>query len=82
LPTLFSEEGNSTWTSGFRWICPLPGCSTLSFSVGKKIWKGSGARLEFENVTNRVYPINPGSEFNGTHFSAPRMLTLRLDYDF
>lgn len=62
--------------------CRLPGHSTLSFSVGKKLWKGFGGRLEFENVSNRVYPINLGSEFNGSHVSAPRTITVRLNYDF
>ena len=40
------------------------------------------AKIEVENITNSVYPINLGSEFNGSHVSQPRLLTLRLAYRY
>jgi hypothetical protein len=40
------------------------------------------ARLEIENLTNNVYLINLGSEFNGSHVSPPRLATVRLAYRF
>lgn len=62
--------------------CRLPSHSTFSFSFGKELSSRLGARLEIENLTNRVYPINLGSEFNGSHVSPPRLLTVRLSYRF
>ena len=62
--------------------CRLPAHSTFSFSAGKKVWRGLATRLEVENALNDVYPINLGSEFNGSHFSAPRLVTLRINYSF
>jgi hypothetical protein len=35
-----------------------------------------------ENLTNNVYPINLGSDFNGSHVSQPRMAVIRLSYRF
>jgi outer membrane receptor protein involved in Fe transport len=62
--------------------CRLPAHSTLSLSLGKNLWKGFSARFELENLTNRVYPINLGSEFNGSHVSPPREVAVRLSYNF
>jgi outer membrane receptor for ferric coprogen and ferric-rhodotorulic acid len=62
----------------------IPGASlTLrNVSAGKTLTRSIDARLEVENLTNRIYPINLGSEFNGSHVSAPRQVTFRLGYRF
>ncbi len=62
--------------------CRLPPHHTLSFSLGKSLGDWLTLRLEVENVTNAVYPINLGSEFNGSHFSTPRQAAIRLTYRF
>jgi outer membrane receptor protein involved in Fe transport len=62
--------------------CRLPSHSTVNLTVGKKLNQTTDARLEIENLTNKVYPINLGSEFNGSHVSMPRVMTLRLAYHF
>jgi outer membrane receptor protein involved in Fe transport len=62
--------------------CRLPKHSVLNVAFGKVFAKRIDARLEVENVTNAVYPINLGSEFNGSHVSLPRQITLRLGYRF
>lgn len=67
--------------------CVTPNCrlrkhSTLILSAGKWLNHAVDLRFEVENLTNRVYPINLGSEFNGSHVSIPRLMTLRLAYHF
>jgi TonB-dependent receptor-like protein/carboxypeptidase family protein len=60
--------------------CRLPAHATLSLAFGKLFANRVEAKLEVENITNGVYPINLGSEFNGSHFSPPRLFTTRLSY--
>ncbi|HEX8089921.1 MAG TPA: TonB-dependent receptor [Blastocatellia bacterium] len=62
--------------------CRLPAHSVLSLAVGKVFANRLEAKLEIENIMNRVYPINLGSEFNGSHVSPPRLATLRMGYRF
>ncbi|MFP5262554.1 MAG: TonB-dependent receptor [Blastocatellia bacterium] len=62
--------------------CRLPAHSVLSLASGKVFANRLEAKVEIENVTNRIYPINLGSEFNGSHVSPPRLATLRMGYRF
>jgi hypothetical protein len=62
--------------------CRLPKHSTFNVTVGKKLTASTDVRLEIENLTNKVYPINLGSEFNGSHVSMPRLVTVRFAYHF
>ena len=62
--------------------CRLPKHSELNITLGKSLTDQIDARFEIENLTNKVYPINLGSEFNGSHVSAPRMATIRTTYRF
>lgn len=62
--------------------CRLPRHSVVNLTIGKSLTRSTDARLEMENLTNRVYPINLGSEFNGSHVSQPRLVTFRLAYHF
>lgn len=62
--------------------CRLPSHSTVNLTIGKSLTRNVDARFEIENITNRVYPINLGSEFNGSHVSPPRLMTVRLAYHF
>jgi outer membrane receptor protein involved in Fe transport len=62
--------------------CRLARHAVVNLSVGKRLNTSTDARLEIENLTNNVYPINLGSEFNGSHVSMPRVITLRVAYHF
>jgi hypothetical protein len=62
--------------------CRLPAQSLLSLAFGKVFSGRVEAKIEIENVMSRVFPINLGSEFNGSHVSAPRLATVRLGYRF
>jgi len=54
----------------------------LSVAFGKVFANHLETKIEIENVTGRSYPINLGSEFNGSHFSLPRLVTIRAGYGF
>jgi outer membrane receptor for ferrienterochelin and colicins len=60
----------------------LPGHAIVDLAIGKTFFQRWEAKLELENLTNNVYPINLSSEFNGSHYSAPRLVTFRLGYRF
>jgi type 1 fimbria pilin len=62
--------------------CRLPRHSVVNLTFGKSLTSSVDARVEIENLTNRVYPINLGSDFNGSHVSVPRMVTQRMAYHF
>jgi outer membrane receptor protein involved in Fe transport len=62
--------------------CRLPQHSELSLTLGKRLGENLEARLEIENLTNNVYPLNIHSEFNGSHVSPPRLVTVRLTHRF
>jgi hypothetical protein len=62
--------------------CRLPKHSEFNLAFGKSLTDHIDARLEIENLTNNVYPINLGSEFNGSHVSSPRAATVRMSYRF
>ncbi len=62
--------------------CQLPAHATLGLALGKIFVNRLDARLEIENTFDKVFPINLGSEFNGSHYSAPCTVTLRLAYLF
>ncbi|HJZ67007.1 MAG TPA: TonB-dependent receptor, partial [Blastocatellia bacterium] len=62
--------------------CRLPAHSSLSIALGKVFSGRVEAKLEVENITGTVYPINLGSEFNGSHVSPPRVITTRVSYRF
>jgi outer membrane receptor protein involved in Fe transport len=62
--------------------CRLPKHSEFNMTFGKSLTDHVDARLEIENLANTVYPINLGSDFNGSHVSAPRTVTMRMAYRF
>ena len=62
--------------------CRLPKHSELNLTLGKSLTNNVAARVEIENLTNNIYPINLGSDFNGSHVSQPRMATFRMTYQF
>jgi hypothetical protein len=62
--------------------CRLPKHSEFNLSFGKSLTDNIESRLEVQNLTNNVYPINLGSEFNGSHVSAPRSVSIRMSYRF
>jgi outer membrane receptor for ferrienterochelin and colicin len=78
----FPDASNTLLGTCVTPSCRLPSHSTVSATVGRKLTNHVDARLEMENITNAVYPINLGSDFNGSHFSPPRMTTLRFTYRF
>jgi hypothetical protein len=82
LPVLLLSPQSVFLTPGSRRSADLPRHSTAELTSGKKLSKSTNARLEIENWTNRVYPINLGSEFNGSHVSMPSRVTVRLAYHF
>lgn len=60
----------------------LPRHTVWDIAVGKRFAERWDFRVELENITNKVYPINLASEFNGTHYSPPRLVTFRFGYRF
>lgn len=62
--------------------CRLPAHAVLNLAFGKVFANRVEAKIEVENITNSVYAINLGSEFNGSHVSPPGLLTLRLSYRY
>jgi outer membrane receptor protein involved in Fe transport len=78
----FPDASDSLFEHCVTKDCRLPAHSTLNLAFGKSVANHVKARFEIENVTGHVYPINLGSEFNGSHVSAPRLVTVRLSYQF
>jgi hypothetical protein len=78
----FPDSSDGLFGSCVTPHCRLPRHSELSLTLGKTLTDRIDARLEIENVTNNVYPINTHSDFNGSHISQPRLATLRLAYRF
>jgi hypothetical protein len=59
--------------------CRLTAHSVLSVAIGKG-FSNRVEKIEIENVTNNVYPVNLGSEFNSSHVSPPRLVAVRMGY--
>ena len=78
----FPDASDSLFGKCVTRECRLAAHSVLSVSFGKVFATHVEAKLEIENITNSVYAINLGSEFNGSHVSPPRLVTLRLGYRF
>jgi outer membrane receptor for ferrienterochelin and colicin len=78
----FPDASDSLFGQCVTRDCRLPAHSVLSVAFGKVFASRVEAKVEIENITNRVYAINLGSEFNGSHFSPPRLFTTRLSYRF
>jgi hypothetical protein len=78
----FPDASDSLFGQCVTRNCRLPAHSTLSVAFGKVFANHLETKLEIENVTGRSYPINLGSEFNGSHFSLPRVVTIRTGYRF
>lgn len=78
----FPDASDGLFGSCVTRKCRLPAHSIVNLSAGKTITRNIDVRFEVENLTNRVFPINLGSEFNGSHVSPPRLATLRLAYRF
>jgi len=74
----FPDASNNLFGRCVTPRCQLPAHATLGAALGKTFLNRIDARLEIENILNKVYPINLGSEFNGSHYSPPRMITLRV----
>jgi outer membrane receptor protein involved in Fe transport len=78
----FPDASDGVFASCVTISCRLPKHSEFNVTLGKSLTDHIEARLEIENLTNNVYPINLGSDFNGSHVSAPRTATARLVYRF
>jgi outer membrane receptor protein involved in Fe transport len=78
----FPDASDGLFASCVTLSCRLPKHSEFNTTFGKSLTDHIDARLEIENLTNHVYPINLGSEFNGSHVSAPRTVTMRMAYRF
>jgi outer membrane receptor for ferrienterochelin and colicin len=78
----FPDASDGLFNQCVTSTCRLPRHSVVNLTVGKSLTRSTDARLEIENMTNRVHPINLGSEFNGSHVSHPRLVTMRLAYHF
>jgi outer membrane receptor protein involved in Fe transport len=78
----FPDASNGLFGKCVAASCRLPHHSTVNLTLGKSLTRSIDARLEIENLTNHVYPINLGSEFNGSHVSIPRLVSVRLAYHF
>lgn len=78
----FPDASDSLFGACVTRDCRLPAHAVLNLAFGKVFANRVEAKVEVENITNSVYPINLGSEFNGSHVSPSRLLTLRLAYRY
>ncbi|HXI92871.1 MAG TPA: TonB-dependent receptor [Blastocatellia bacterium] len=78
----FPDASDSLFGQCVTRNCRLPAHSVVNLAFGKVFANRVEGKIEIEDITNSVYPINLGSEFNGSHFSAPRLAMLRLAYRF
>jgi hypothetical protein len=78
----FPDASDGVFGTCVTAACRLPKHNELNIALGKSLGDHIEARLEVENLTNNVYPINLGSDFNGSHVSAPRTATVRMSYRF
>jgi hypothetical protein len=78
----FPDASDGVFGTCVTAACRLPKHSEMNVTFGKSLTDHFDARVEIENLTNNVYPINLGSDFNGSHVSPPRTATIRLAYRF
>ncbi len=78
----FPDSSDGVFGKCVTAACRLPKHSEVNVAFGKSLMRGVDMRLEIENLTNKVYPINLGSDFNGSHVSPPRMAGIRMSYRF
>ena len=78
----FPDASDGVFGTCVTAACRLPEHSEINLMFGKSLTENMDVRFEVENLTNNVYPVNLGSEFNGSHVSQPRMAAVRLSYRF
>jgi outer membrane receptor protein involved in Fe transport len=78
----FPDASDGVFGTCVTRLCRLPRHSEINLTVGKSLTDHVDVRLEIENLTNNVYPVNLGSEFNGSHVSLPRTASIRMSYHF
>lgn len=78
----FPDASDGVFGTCVTAACRLPKHSELNITFGKSLSDDVDVRFEIENLTNNVYPINLGSDFNGSHVSPPRTATVRMSYRF
>ncbi len=60
----------------------LPQYATLDLALGKDFGHRFSARASATNLTNTQYQLDLSNTFGGSHFGAPRQLSLQLRYRF
>jgi len=60
----------------------LPSYRTVDLAVGKDFGERWSAKVVSTNLTNKRYQIDLSNTFGGSHFGAPRMISVQLRYRF
>jgi outer membrane receptor protein involved in Fe transport len=60
----------------------LPGYTTFDMALGRSFGENWSVKLTGTNLTNQHYFVDLSNTFGGSHFAAPRMVSVQVRYRF
>jgi outer membrane receptor protein involved in Fe transport len=85
LPWKSWVSGSMVYGSGFlngNGPDHLPGYTTFDLAVGRSFGENWSLKLTGTNLSNAHYFVDLSNTFGGSHFGAPRMLSVQVRYRF